>query len=144
MAIRVVFGEDNLLVREGVVRLLGATGEIDVVAAVGDLDSVNAACERERPDVVITDIRMPPTNSDEGIRLALDLGKRHPEIGVVVLSQFAEPGYALALFENGSDRRAHLLKQRVPNPAEPTPAVPARATGGPMIHPEGGGAPVAG
>jgi DNA-binding NarL/FixJ family response regulator len=93
-------------------------------------------CEQERPDVVVTDIRMPPSETDEGIRLASELRDRHPEIGVVVLSQFADPVYALALLEQGSDGRAYLLKERVHNRAELTAAIHAVAGGGSMIDPK--------
>jgi DNA-binding NarL/FixJ family response regulator len=133
MPVRVVLGEDNLLVREGVRQLLELDPEIEIVATVGDSDSLRAACEREQPDVVITDIRMPPTGTDEGIRIAAELRDSHPELGVVVLSQFADPTYALALLERGSDRRAYLLKERVHNRAELTAAVHAVASGGSMI-----------
>src|SRR6201995_422060 len=101
MAIRVVLGEDDLLVREGVCRLLEREPNIDVVAVAGDLSSLQAACERERPDVVITDIRMPPDLTDEGIRRAGGLGERQPGRGVVVLGRLAEPPYALDLMEGG-------------------------------------------
>jgi len=133
MAVRIALGEDNLIVREGIRQLLEGDPEIEVVAAVGDGDSLREACERERPDVVITDIRMPPSGTDEGIRLAEALRETHPEIGVVVLSQFADPVYALALFDQGSDRRAYLLKERVHNRAELTAAVRAVAAGGSMV-----------
>src|SRR3954452_14869038 len=104
MGLRVLLGEGSLIVREGVRQLLETDDEIEVLAAVGDMDSLRDACERDRPDVVVTDIRMPPTHSDEGIRLAAELRQRHPEIGVVVLSQYSDPLYALALFEHGSNR----------------------------------------
>src|SRR3954453_9832033 len=120
MTISVLLGEDSLIVREGVRQLLDADEEIDVIAAVGDMDSLRDACERDEPHVVVTDIRMPPTHTDEGIRLAAELRERHPQIGVVVLSQYSDPLYALALFERGSNRRAYLLKQRVHNRAELT------------------------
>ena len=113
MPIRVVLAEDSLLVREGVRRLLELRPDVEVVAACGDLDALLEAVEAERPDVVLTDIRMPPDASDEGIRAARELRETHPELGVVVLSQYAEPGYALALLEGGSERRAYLLKDRV-------------------------------
>jgi DNA-binding NarL/FixJ family response regulator len=136
MPIRVVLGEDSLIVREGVRQLLAIDPEMEVVAAVGDAASLRDACDRELPHVMITDIRMPPTESDEGIRLAEELRDAHPEIGVVVLSQYSDPIYALALLEHGSDRRAYLLKERVHNRAELTAAIHAVAAGGSMIDPK--------
>jgi len=133
MAIRVLLGEDSLIVREGIVRLLDADDEIVVVAAVGDLHSLREACARELPDVVVTDIRMPPTHTDEGIRIAAELHASQPQVGVVVISQYADPVYALALFEHGSDRRAYLLKQRVHNRAELTAAIRAVAADGSVV-----------
>jgi DNA-binding NarL/FixJ family response regulator len=113
VAIRLVIAEDNLLVREGVERLLELQPDIQVVASCDDLGSLLVAVDAERPDVVLTDIRMPPDHGDEGIRAALHLRETHPALGVVVLSQYAEPAYALALLEAGSERRAYLLKDRV-------------------------------
>ena len=133
MPIRVVLGEDSLLVREGVKQLLDIDPEIDVVAAVGDLESLRDACDREQPEVVVTDIRMPPSNTDEGIRLAGELRESLPDTGVVVLSQFANPIYALALLDGGSARRAYLLKERVHNRAELTAAIRAVADGGSLV-----------
>jgi DNA-binding NarL/FixJ family response regulator len=134
--IRVVIGEDNLLVREGLQQLLARDSGIEVVAAAGDMATLTAACDREEPDVLITDIRMPPTETDEGIRLAGELRESHPRMGVVVLSQYADPIYALALLEHGSDRRAYLLKERVHNRAELTAAIRAVATEGSLIDPK--------
>jgi DNA-binding NarL/FixJ family response regulator len=136
VSIRVVLGEDSLIVREGVRQLLDADPEMEVVAVAGDMDSLRDACAREAPDVLITDIRMPPTNTDEGIRLAAETRDSHPNLGVVVLSQYDDPGYALALLDRGSDRRAYLLKQRVHNRAELTAAIRAVAEGGSMIDPK--------
>jgi DNA-binding NarL/FixJ family response regulator len=136
MVIRVVLGDDNLFVREGLRQLLGTDPGMEVVSAVGDLPSLEEACDRELPDVVIADIRMPPTATDEGIRLAADLRERHPEMGVVILSQFSDPIYALALLERGSDRRAYLLKERVHNRAELTAAIRAVAAGGSLVDPK--------
>ncbi len=133
MALRVVLGEDSLIVREGIRRLLDSDSEIEVVGVAGDMDSLRDACARDAPDVVVTDIRMPPTLTDEGIRLAAELRDLHPEIGVVVLSQYSDPLYALALFERGSNRRAYLLKQRLHNRSELTAAIHAVATGGSMV-----------
>jgi DNA-binding NarL/FixJ family response regulator len=136
MGIRVVLGEDNLLVREGVRQLLAVDGEIDVVAAVGDVDSLREVCAELRPDVVVTDIRMPPTYTDEGIRIAAEFREAHPEMGVVVLSQYSDPIYAMALLDGGSARRAYLLKERVHNRAELTAAIHAVAEGGSMVDPK--------
>jgi len=134
--IRVVLAEDNLLIREGVRRLLEGEDGIELAASCGDLDALLAAVEAEYPDVVITDIRMPPTGTDEGIRAAERLRTMHPEIGVVVLSQYADPEYALALLESGSAGRAYLLKERVANPAQLLAAVREVAQGGSVIDPK--------
>ena len=136
MAIRVALGEDSLIVREGVQQLLTIDPEVEIVAAVGDQLSLRQACEEEQPDVVLTDIRMPPSHTDEGIRLAAELRESHPEIGVVILSQFSDPTYALALLEQGSDGRAYLLKERVHNRAELMAAIRAVVEGGSMIDPK--------
>ena len=136
MPIRIALGEDSLIVREGVRQLLAVDPEVEIVAAVGDELSLRQACENEQPDVVLTDIRMPPTHTDEGIRLAAALRDSHPDIGVVILSQFSDPTYALALLEHGSDRRAYLLKERVHNRAELMAAIRAVAAGGSMIDPK--------
>ena len=101
MTIRVVLAEDNALLREGVARLLESESEIDLVASCGDLESLQQAILDEKPDVVLTDIRMPPTHTDEGIRAAAQLRTDSPNTGVVVLSQYADPAYALALLEGG-------------------------------------------
>src|SRR5438045_2106186 len=107
VAIRVVVAEDNYLVREAVIRLLGTQPDVEVVGACADLDSLFALVDNTRPDVVLTDIRMPPSGTDEGIRAAARLRDTHPATGVVVLSQYVEPAYALALL--GSEiGRAHV------------------------------------
>ena len=113
MPIRVILAEDSYLVREGVARLLETIDDIELVAGVEDYDGLLAAVDEHAPDVVLTDIRMPPTGTDEGIRAANELRARHPDLGVVVLSQYVEPGYALALLDHGSNGRAYLLKERV-------------------------------
>jgi DNA-binding NarL/FixJ family response regulator len=136
MGIRIALGEDSLIVREGIHQVLAVDPEVEIVAAVGDQLSLRQACEDERPDVVLTDIRMPPTHTDEGIRLAAELRASHPSIGVVILSQFSDPLYALALLEDGSDGRAYLLKERVHNRAELMAAIRAVAAGGSMIDPK--------
>ena len=136
MAIRLVIAEDNLLVREGVERLLDLQPDIEVVGSCENLGSLLAAVDAERPDVVLTDIRMPPDHGDEGIRAALRLRDTHPELGVVVLSQYAEPAYALALLEAGSERRAYLLKDRVDDVDQLMGAIRAVAAGGSVIDPK--------
>ncbi len=136
MTLRIALAEDSILVREGLTQLLATHDDVSVVAACADLPSLRAAIERERPDVVMTDIRMPPTESDEGIRIAEELRTTHPDVGVVVLSQFSEPEYALALLEGGSDRRAYMLKERVHNRAELLSAVRTVAAGGSWIDPK--------
>ena len=135
MTIRVVLGEDSYLAREGIVRALEGLDDVDLVATCGDLDELREAVDGERPDVVLTDIRMPPTNTDEGIRFATELRSSHPEIGVVVLSQHAEPLYAAALFERGSDGRAYLLKERLRDGAELRRALEEVASGGSVVDP---------
>ena len=136
MAIRIVLAEDNYLVREGIRRLLEAEPEVDVLATCEDRESLLEAIEEKRPDVVLTDIRMPPTDTDEGIRVADELRDTHPEIGVVVLSQFLDPQYALALLDRGADRRGYLLKERVRDLAQLVGAIREVAAGGSVIDPK--------
>jgi DNA-binding NarL/FixJ family response regulator len=135
MSIRVVLGEDSFLAREAVGSVLETADGVELVAAAGDLESLRGLIEAERPDVVVTDIRMPPDNADEGIRLAAELRSTHPEIGVVVLSQHAEPTYAMLLFEEGSERRAYLLKESLKDQAELTRALKTVAEGGSVVDP---------
>jgi DNA-binding NarL/FixJ family response regulator len=134
--IRVVVAEDSLIVREGLQQLLAASPTLDVVAAYGDVESVLDGVDRDRPDVILTDIRMPPSNTDEGIRLADHLRESRPSTGVVVLSQYAEPPYVLALLEHGSDRRGYLLKERIHDRGELVSAIDAVARGGSVIDPK--------
>ena len=133
MRIRVVLADDNLLVREGLQQLLSADQDIEVVGSYTDLPSLLEGIEAQQPDVVLTDIRMPPTMKDEGIRVATLLRESNPEVGVVVLSQFSEPNYVLALLESGSDGRAYLLKERVHNRAQLVAALETVADGGSVI-----------
>lgn len=133
LALRIVLADDNYLVREGVRRLLETQPDLEVAATCADLDSLLDAVEAERPDVVLTDIRMPPGGGDEGIRAAEQLRKTRPEIGVVVLSQFSDPEYALALLEQGSERRAYLLKERVNDLEKLVGAIREVAAGGSAI-----------
>jgi DNA-binding NarL/FixJ family response regulator len=136
MPIRLVIADDHLLVREGVRRLLETEPDIEIAAVCGDLDSLLAAVEEEHPDVVVTDIRMPPGNGDEGIQAAQRLRTTAPDVGVVVLSQCATPSYALALLEAGSAGRSYLLKERVQDPGELVSAIRAVARGGSVIDPK--------
>ena len=136
MPIRVVLAEDHYLVREGVRRLLETHPEVEVAATCGDLDSLFAAVEAEQPDVVVTDIRMPPHGLDEGIQAAERLRETNPEVGVVVLSSYAEPRYALALLDAGTARRAYLLKERVEDLDQLVAAVQSVAEGGSVIDPK--------
>lgn len=133
MAIRLVLAEDHYLVREGVRRLLEMRPEFEVVAVCGDLESLLAAVDAERPDVVVTDIRMPPAGTNEGIQAAERLRETNPEVGVVVLSQYASPDYVLALLDAGSGRRAYLLKERVSDLEQLAAAIHAVAEGGSVI-----------
>jgi DNA-binding NarL/FixJ family response regulator len=136
MAIRLVIAEDHLLVREGIRRLLETQPDIEIAAVCDDLDSLLAAVDAERPDVVVTDIRMPPGNADEGIQAAARIRETHPDIGVVVLSQYATPSYALALLESGSERRSYLLKERLQDLEHLMSAIHAVADGGSVIDPK--------
>jgi DNA-binding NarL/FixJ family response regulator len=135
MAIRVVFADDSYLIREAVTNLLATQEEIELAAACDDLDSLLEAVEAEQPDVVLTDIRMPPDGTDEGIRAAEYLRENRPETGVVVLSQYSDPNYAVNLFEKGSARRAYLLKERVEDLEQLTGAIREVAAGGSVIDP---------
>jgi DNA-binding NarL/FixJ family response regulator len=136
VSIKVVLADDSLIVREGIHQLLEQEDGIEVVALCGDLDEVSEAVHAFQPDVVVTDIRMPPSNTNEGIRLAKDLRTLSPTIGVVVLSQFSEPEYVLSLLDSGSDRRAYLLKERLRARAELRSAIEVVADGGSVIDPK--------
>ena len=133
MPIRVILADDNYLLREGVRQLIETQPELELVAVAADLDSLMAEVEVQKPDVVITDIRMPPTGTDEGIRAAEQIRTKHPQIGVVVLSQYAEPEYALALLEKGAAGRAYLLKERVSDIDQLVNAIREVAKGGSVI-----------
>jgi DNA-binding NarL/FixJ family response regulator len=113
MPVRVLVGEDNYLAREGIERILNQTDDVTHIGTCADLDTLRAAVAEASPEVVLTDIRMPPTHTDEGLRLAAELRATHPEVGVVILTQHAEPAYAMALFAAGTERRGYLLKERL-------------------------------
>jgi DNA-binding NarL/FixJ family response regulator len=134
--IRVVLAEDNFLVREGLARLLQGEPDVEILATCDDYDSLLAAVEEQAPDVVLTDIRMPPTGTDEGIRAAEAIREGHPDIGVVVLSQYAEPAYALGFLGRGSEGRAYLLKERVSDLDQLRRAIVTVHEGGSVIDPK--------
>ena len=136
MTVRVVVAEDSLLVREGIAKVLALSPDIEVTELAEDLPSLLEAVERTGPDVVLTDIRMPPTGTDEGIRAAATLRGSHPGIGVVVLSQYIEPGYALELLDGGSEGRAYLLKERVSDGEQLASAIRQVAARGSVIDPK--------
>jgi DNA-binding NarL/FixJ family response regulator len=135
MPVRVIVADDRLLFRMGLERVLEDDRRVDVVAVCKDLPSLEEAVETTDPDVVLTDMRMPPGNSDEGIRFALELRSSHPDIGVIVLTQYAEPEYALRLLAEGSDRRGYLLKESVAERAQLVSAIESVAGGGSVVDP---------
>lgn len=136
MAIKVVLAEDSYLMREGLTSLLEALDDVVLVATAEDYDGLLAAVDEHSPDAVITDIRMPPTQSDEGIRAAIEIRAKYPDTGVVVLSQYAEPEYALKLFADGASGRAYLLKERVGDMDTLEKAMTEVTRGGSRIDPE--------
>ena len=133
--IRVVAADDSLLIREGLRSLLAAFPQIELVAQAGDLEGLLAAVERHRPDVVLTDLRMPPSHTDEGVRAAKALRDSHPGTGVVVLSQHLDPGQAMELLRSGSASRGYLLKDRLGDPVVLLPAVRDVAEGRSCVDP---------
>jgi DNA-binding NarL/FixJ family response regulator len=135
VATRVVFAEDSFLVREGVQMLLAEIAEVSLLAVCETYDELMAAVEAHRPEVVITDVRMPPTRTDEGIRAALEIRSRWPHTGVVVLSQYADPDAVLTLFRNGTAGLAYLLKERVGDMDQVVDAVNRVRDGGSLIDP---------
>ena len=136
MPIKVVLADDSYLVREGVRRLLEHEPDIDLVAVCEDYDSLLEVIAGTEPDVLLTDIRMPPTGTDEGVRAAERLRQLRPGAGVVLLSQFADPAYALAFLEGGTEGRAYLLKERVSDLDQLLAAIREVAGGGSVIDPK--------
>ncbi len=136
MALDVVVAEDSVLMREGIMSVLALHEEVEIAAVCADFDELMTAVERHNPDVVVTDIRMPPSQTDEGIRAAKRFRKTHPNMGVVVLSQYIEPDYALQLLEAGTRGRAYLLKERVADPDELAAAIHRVHEGGSVIDPQ--------
>jgi DNA-binding NarL/FixJ family response regulator len=136
VTLRVVLAEDNALLREGLSRLIAAEPDLELAGTCSDLPGLLATIDEDPPDVVVTDIRMPPSGTDEGIRAANTVRERHPGVGVVVLSQYANPDYALHLLEGGSARRAYLLKERVGDVEELLGAIREVARGGSVVDPK--------
>jgi DNA-binding NarL/FixJ family response regulator len=133
--IKVALAEDNVLLREGISRLIAGRADFELVGVAPDLPQLLELVEQHQPDVVVTDIRMPPTGTDEGIQAAAWLRSNHPDIGVVILSQYTDPAYALALLEGGSAGRAYLLKERVAGAHALAEAICTVAAGGSVIDP---------
>jgi DNA-binding NarL/FixJ family response regulator len=133
--IRVALAEDHVLLREGISRLVAANEDFELVGAASDLPQLLALVSEQVPDVVVTDIRMPPTGTDEGIEAAAWIREHHPQMAVVVLSQYTAPGYALALLEHGSAGRGYLLKERIGSVDELARAIRIVNQGGSVIDP---------
>jgi DNA-binding NarL/FixJ family response regulator len=136
MSIGVVVGEDNLLVREGIRCLLNLDPDIEILGTAGDLDELLDVVDTTCPDVVLTDIRMPPGHNDEGIQVAVHCRHRHPDMGVILLSQYADPAYVRLLFAQGTERRGYLLKERVSEVDDLLLAVREVANGGAALDPK--------
>ena len=132
---RVIVCDDSLLFREGLVRLLSEQG-FEVVAQTANAEDLVRRVGGLHPDVALVDIRMPPTFTDEGMQAALEIGQSHPGIGVVVLSQYVESGYAMRLLENGTAGRGYLLKDRVSDLDAFADAIRRVAAGGSVVDPE--------
>ena len=133
--IRVLLADDSYLIREALQEVLGPLDAVDLIGSYADGDALLSAIDAEPPDVVILDIRMPPSGDDEGIRVARRLRESHPDVGVVVLSQYAGARYALALLEGGAEGRGYLLKERVHDRSELLAAIEVVAQGGTTIDP---------
>jgi DNA-binding NarL/FixJ family response regulator len=133
--LRVAVADDTYLLREALVQLLDADPSLSVVAVADDLASARAAVEEHTPDVLVCDVRMPPTNTDEGIQLAAELRESHPDLGVVVLSQYAQTGYAIGLVSQGARGRGYLLKENVADRGQLVTAVHTVAGGGTVMDP---------
>ena len=136
MTLRLIVAEDNLLAREGLRGILGSAPDLTLLAMCESYDELMTAVDDHTPDVVLTDIRMPPSNTDEGIRAAARLRRSHPRTGVVVLSQYDDPEFALALLDEGAHGRAYLLKERMSHPDQLIAAIKAVSGGGSVIDPK--------
>lgn len=135
MALRIVFADDSYLVRQGVSSMLAEVEGIDVVAVANDLDSLVAAVGEHEPDVVLTDIRMPPTGTDEGIRAARRIRSEHPGVGVVVLSQYVDEDYVFDLLADGVAGMGYMLKERLTDVDELVRALREVGRGGSVLDP---------
>jgi DNA-binding NarL/FixJ family response regulator len=133
--IRVLFADDSYLIREALHEVLAPVDDVELIASFADGDALLAAIDADPPDVVIADIRMPPSGDDEGIRVARRLRETHPDVGVVVLSQYSGAAYALSLLEGGAEGRGYLLKERVHDRGELLAAIETVAQGGTTIDP---------
>jgi DNA-binding NarL/FixJ family response regulator len=136
MSLRVIFAEDNYLVREGTTALFRETEALELVETVGDLPSLLTAVDKHEPDAVLTDIRMPPTHTTEGIDAAKEIRNKHPKIGVLVLSQYVEDDYAHELLKEGAGGRGYLLKERVADVDELVRALREVSEGGSVLDPK--------
>ncbi len=134
--LRAIVAEDHYLVREGVRRILEEEPDIEIVATVGSATELEAAARRLAPDVVVTDVRMPPDTPLAGITTALDVRRAQPDLGIVVLSQHSDPRYAMSLFADGTAGKAYLLKERVGDPDQLVGAVRTVADGGSVVDPD--------
>jgi DNA-binding NarL/FixJ family response regulator len=135
MAIRIVAAEDSYLIREGLRLLLSAQDDLELVEIVTNLPALLLSVEEHAPDVVVTDIRMPPGDQDEGIQAAETLARSHPDVGVVVLSHYVEPEWALRLFGPSASGRAYLLKERVGDLDQIRHAIETVHAGGAVLDP---------
>lgn len=133
--IRVALAEDHALLREGISRLVASSEDFDLAGTAGDLPELLALVAEQRPDVVVTDIRMPPSGTDEGIQAAAWIRENYPQTGVIVLSQYTGPRYAVTLLDQGSAGRGYLLKHRVASMDELAHAIRTVAAGGSVIDP---------
>jgi DNA-binding NarL/FixJ family response regulator len=133
--VRVVIADDSVLVREGIVALLTRAG-VDVAAEASDPDELLVQVDAERPDVAIVDVRMPPTHTDEGLRAAHEIRRRHPQMGILIVSQYVEAGVATRLLAESPERLGYLLKDRVREPEDFVDALERVADGGSALDPE--------
>jgi DNA-binding NarL/FixJ family response regulator len=133
MAVRIALADDSFLAREALTAILAEMPGVELVATCRDADELRAAFDEARPDIVLTEIPMPPSMTDEGLRLAAELRDTHPETAVIALSDECDPAYALALLESGADGRAYLLKERLHTPRQLLAAIETVARGGSLI-----------